>query len=220
MAVCQEQPARPHRGDDRTRDPCLVPHFHHSITSKQPAPSRPAATAAALEAGLHAHKPLAKSCNFHWSRGLGNAKDGLVPPWQPWQRKIPFRNPHIYQPCAGGREWGLGVYSPFVRNVSFHKEQAGSQLTATLWPRVSPSAAPENLQGGGVGLQIPSPGHSPGATPQSLGWDPGVRDLFFLAIQLVGSQVPNQGLNPRPLHQNQSQPLDLQGSPECIKLPQ
>ena len=44
--------------------------------------------------------------------------------------------------------------------------------------------------------------------------------FFFLAIQLVGSQFPNQGLNPRPASGSQSQPPDLQGSPEFFKLRQ
>ena len=115
-----------------------------------------------------------------------------MPHWQPWQRKIPFRNPHIYQAHAGGREWDLGVYSPFIRNVSFHKEQAQSQLMAILLTtRLTLSCTRELAGVGGGGLQIPRPGHSPGATPQSLGRDPGVRDLlFFLLYQLWDLSSP------------------------------
>ena len=175
----------------------MVPHLRHSITSTPPTPSRPAVTGAAVGAELHAHKPLTKSCSSRWSRGLG-------PCWRPWQCRIPFRNPHIYQACAGGREWDLGVYSLFVRNVSFHKEQAGSQLMGILWPRVSPSAAPicgaVGGRGGWRGLRFANPKPWPlprGNSPVS-GVGPRCQRSFFFGYTTCGISVPQSGTEPTP----------------------
>ena len=133
MAERQEQPARLHSADIRTHGGYLEPPSSSLDHLKTPRSFQACCDSCSPRGGsthTQASHQILQVSLASW--GLGNAKDGLVPHWQPWQRKIPFRNPHIYQAHAGGREWDLGVYSPFIRNVSFHKEKAQSQLMAIL----------------------------------------------------------------------------------------
>lgn len=80
-----------------------------------------------------------------------------------------------------------------------------NKLGVSSWPSCGHTSHPQlhQLAGmGGCGLQIPSPGHSPGATLWSLGWGPGVRDLFFFWLYNCGISVPRSGTEPTPLHQD------------------
>lgn len=80
-----------------TSGPTVViwgPPLHHSITSKHPAPSRPAVTAAALETDLHTHKPLTKSSKIHWYPGaLAMPKMALSPTGNLGNVKFPSEIP-------------------------------------------------------------------------------------------------------------------------------
>ena len=107
-----------------TSGPTVVtwsPPLCHLITSKHPAPSRPAVTAAALKTDPHAHKPLTRSSKFHWHPGaLAMPKMALSPTGNLGNGKSPSEIPIFTRRM---QEEGVG----FRRLFTFHQKCLVSQ---------------------------------------------------------------------------------------------
>lgn len=218
MALCQEQTCQ---ALGVTTGPMTLAWFPTFITRSPQTRSFQACcdSAAALEAGLHLAWPLAKSCNFHWSRGLGNAKDGLVLLATLANVKFPSEIP-IHQPHVQGG--GVGFRGLFIHLSSemshFTRDKLGVSSRPPCGLGLTLSCTREFAGVGESVCKSSHSSHSPRAAP-SLWGGTQVSEIFFFGYTTCGISVPQSGTEPSaPASESQST-TGPPGSLKCFKLP-